>query len=174
MAARRFGSQELRAVRRAVPLAQELTGQHFGLPDDWFERTSHEVCTARDLRPFELLGPGVLAQIRRVHRLRPVPAGPCPALCPHYRICLQDHNLLDRLREHPGARLGDLLVAVLTHEYVHLVRFCRYECPYRPVRDEAWRREEHEVNRVTRKVLRAGPASLREAAERLMPGGGYY
>ncbi|NOY45476.1 MAG: hypothetical protein GXP50_08500 [Deltaproteobacteria bacterium] len=171
MGVRRFGPGEIAAVQGAVPLAQELTGQHYGLPDDWFRRTSHEICTGRDLRPFEVLGPGVLAHIRRVHRLEDAPWRPCRRLCPHYRICLQDHNLLARLREERGIRLADLLVTVLIHEYVHLVRFCRYECPYRPLRQDTSRQEEDEVNRVTRRILRAGPASLREAGERLLPAG---
>ncbi len=169
--ARRFGPRELRVLEGAVPLAQELTGQHYGLPDDWFERTSHEVCTRRDLRPFEVLGPGHLAQIRRVHRL-PVGAGvhtvPCPRLWAHYRICLQDHNLLRRLAADPALDLDDLLLLVLTHEYVHLVRFCRFDCPYEggaAGRDE----EERRVHRVVESIVRSGPRRLREAAERLFP-----
>ena len=166
----RFGRRELEVLDQALSLAQELTGQHYGLADDWFERTSHQVCTRKDLRPFEVLGPGYLAQIRRVYRIPRDPVWPVPRLSAHYRICLQDHNLLDRLRHEPDVRLADLLVAVLTHEYVHLVRFCRFDCPYQ---DPARLREAEEVrvNRLVREILRAAPKRLRETADRLFPTG---
>ncbi|MBE0618654.1 MAG: hypothetical protein IH608_12135, partial [Proteobacteria bacterium] len=128
-----FGPLELRALEEAVPLAQELTGERFALANDWFERTSHRVLSARDLRAGELLDGLRLAQIRRVYRVageRGEGVLRCARLCPHYRICLQDHNILERLRQNRGVAFADLLVGVLTHEYVHLVRFCRLEHPY--------------------------------------------
>ncbi|GAB4277635.1 MAG: hypothetical protein Kow0092_33450 [Deferrisomatales bacterium] len=171
-AAPRFGPRELEVVEAAVPLARELTGHYFALPDDWFDRASHEVCTAKDLRRGEILGEGKLAQIRRIYRL--LPAGPeallrCQRLCPHYRICLQDHNLLARLDR--DLALPDLLTCVLTHEYVHLVRFCRILHPYwaGPERRED---EERRVDRITRAILtRLGHDRLRRAAERLVAAG---
>lgn len=167
-----FGPRELQALAQAVPLAQELTGERFALADDWFRRTDHRIVSLRDLGPEELLGRGRLAQIRRVFRVEEEGPGRllrCARLCPHYRICVQDHNILDLLRREGALGLSDLLVWVLTHEYVHLVRFCRLEHPYhapeeRRSGEEAW------VEELTRQILRrSGHPGLRRAAESLFP-----
>jgi len=166
-----FGPGELRALERAVPLAQELTGERFALPDDWFARADQRVLSARDLRAGELLVGGRLAQIRRVYRVDGAGEGGvlrCERLCPHYRICLQDHNILGRLRRERDLELPDLLVGVLTHEYVHLVRFCRLEHPYHaPAERRSW--EEARVEALTRDILRrSGHRGLRRVAESLV------
>ncbi len=163
---RHFGSSELRALAAALPIAREMTGQHFALPDDWFERTSHEVCTLRDLRAEEVLGAGRLAQIRRLQRILSAsePLLLCDRLCPHYRICLQDHNILAWLREQAGLPVRDLLAYVLTHEYVHMVRFNRLEHPY-GANPEDRREEETRVAEIARLIAaRLGPPELRRAA----------
>ncbi len=168
-----FGPGELRALPGAVGLAQELTGERFALADDWFARVSHRVLSARDLRAGEVLEDPRLAQIRRVYRV----AGEgetgvlrCERLCPHYRICLQDHNILDRLRRDRALRLPELLVGVLTHEYVHLVRFCRLEHPYHAPAERR-SREEARVEALTRDILRrSGHPGLRRVAESLAAG----
>jgi hypothetical protein len=145
-----------------------MTGQHFALPDRWFDRTSHEVCTLKDLRADEVLGRGRLAQIRRLHRILEEGAGRvlrCEILCPHYRICLQDHNILGRLRWHHELSSLDLLTWVLTHEYVHLVRFQRLDHPYHADGEGALA-EEARVSALVRQILvRLGPRALRRAAE---------
>lgn len=165
-----FGARELGALARAVPLARELIGERFALADDWFDRTSHRILSARELRDGELLGRGRLAEIRRVFRLEGEGADHfvrCERLCPHYRICLQDHNILDRVRTDPNLELAELLVGVLTHEYVHLVRFCRLEHAYHAP-EERRSREEARVRELTRQILlRSGHAPLRRAAESL-------
>ena len=40
-----------------------------------------------------------------------------------YRICLQDHRILDRSRSYRSIPLPAILLYVLTHEFVHVVRF---------------------------------------------------
>lgn len=167
-----FSPEELNALALAVPRAQELAGEHFALTDDWFERTSHRVLSVQKLLRREILPPGALAQIRRVYRVMDEGEGRvlrCERFCPHYRICVQDHNVRARLRDDPGLDLGDLLVGVLTHEYVHLVRFCRLEHPYYAPEDQRVR-EEARVTAVTRAILhRSGHGGLRRLASRLVP-----
>lgn len=164
-----FSDRELEFVERAVRLSRDLTGHYFALPDDWFEEASHVVCTRRDQRRCEILDEGFLAQIRRLYRVREEDRAVlrCQRLCPHYRICLQDRNILQRLREDPALALPELLTWVMTHEYVHLVRFCRLESSYET---GLGRREEEEtrVEGITRCILsRLGGERLRRAAERL-------
>ncbi|MBI5015272.1 MAG: hypothetical protein HZB55_07240 [Deltaproteobacteria bacterium] len=162
-----FGAGELEALAQATERAREMIGQYFALPDRWFEWTSHEVCTLRDLRQAEILGEGRLAQIRRLHRVLEEGAGRilrCEVVCPHYRICLQDHNILGRLRCRADLSSVDLLTWVLSHEYVHLVRFQRLDTPYHAA-GEAAAVEEARVSDIVRGILsRLGPPSLRRAS----------
>jgi len=168
--ARPFSPEELEALAQAVPRAQELAGEHFALTDDWFERTSHRVLSLQDLRRREILPAGTLAQIRRIYHVRDEVDGGvlrCERLCPHYRICVQDHNVRARLRRDPALELADLLVGVLTHEYVHLVRFCRLEHPYH-TGEERRTQEEARVEAVTREILhRSSHRGLQQVAEHL-------
>ncbi|MBI5442085.1 MAG: hypothetical protein HY900_12840 [Deltaproteobacteria bacterium] len=164
--ARAFGRQELEALAEALRIAREMTGQYFALPDDWFARTSHEVCTLRQLRAQEILGAGRLAQIRRLHRVvqprSPFSGG--QGVRAHYRICLQDHNILERLREDTALTARDLLAYVLTHEYVHLIRFDRLEHPYRSFPDDAAREETRVSELAWAIATRLGPPALRRAS----------
>ena len=168
MGQRSFSSSELEALERALGIAREMTGQFFGLPDDWFDRTSHEVCTLKNLRRDEVLGAGKLAQIRKLHRILDDAPGrllQCNRLCPHYRICLQDHNILECLRGYADVLARDLLTYVLTHEYVHLIRFDRLDHPYRAWPEEA-AREEARVGNLTRAIVqRLGHRRLRRLVD---------
>jgi hypothetical protein len=153
-------------------VAKELTGQYFALPDDWFDASSHDIRTLKDLRRGEILGQGRLAQIRKVYRvLGEVPGRflRCESVCPHYRICLQDHNILARLARDGEVSLPDLLTCVLTHEYVHLVRFCRLEHAYESGEDRR-AEEEARVGDITHAILSGfGHRGLRLAAHRMRP-----
>ena len=159
-----FSPADLALLARATRVARDLAGQFYALPSDWFEDTSHRVCSARELRRGEVLGAGHLAQIRRVLRLAEgEPVLRCRRLCPHYRICLQDHNLLRRSGEDGVLDLETLLTWVLTHEYVHLVRFSRGQHPYRVC---GHRRvdEERRVDEITAEIVRRqGHGRLRRA-----------
>lgn len=162
-----FTAPQLALLPRATAVARDLAGQHFALPSSWFEETSHRVCSARELRDGEVLGVGHLAQIRRVLRLAEgEPVLRCRRLCPHYRICLQDHNLLEHSAG-GGVDLESLLTWVLTHEYVHLVRFSRGHHPYRACRRRR-RAEEQRVDALTVEIIaRQGHRRLRQAGQRL-------
>jgi hypothetical protein len=153
-----------------VLVARELIGQHYALPNDWFETASHEVRTVKDLRSGEVLGEGRLAQIRKLYRVFEEGAGRvlrCQTLCPHYRICLQDHNILETLCRDPAVPLPDLLTCVLTHEYVHLVRFCQYEYSYDSPAGNR-NSEEARVGQITRAIVsELGHRGLRRTADRL-------
>lgn len=165
-----FGAAELGCLGVALGRAREMTGGHFALPNAWFESTSHEVCSLRNLRRSEVRGDGCLAEIRRLQRVLGDPARilpSCDSVCPHYRICLQDHNILRCLDRHKDAGVLDLLTWVLIHELVHLVRFQRLEFPYHasPAAVEA---EEWRVRATVEEIIRRqAPPAMRRAVEKL-------
>ena len=69
-----------------------------------------------------------------------------------YQICLFDQNILQTLWAYPDLEFYPFMIYILTHELIHIARFCQdfhpFECD-----EESLQREEQKVNRLTRQVL---------------------
>jgi len=69
-----------------------------------------------------------------------------------YHICLFDRKILTTLWRYPGLEFYPFMIYILTHELIHIARFCQdfhpFECD-----EESLQREEQKVNRLTRQVL---------------------
>jgi len=119
-----FSGEQPRAVELATERAEELTGNFFRLGQFGPDRYLYEVVTGRNLSKRERVQ-GVFAHLVRYRRVEP---GPLQKRRPqqYYRICLQDHQLLDAL---VGKDFGldDLLLYVMTHELIHVVRFEQFD-----------------------------------------------
>lgn len=71
-----------------------------------------------------------------------------------YRICLQDRKVLDLIQATGlNIEMTPLLMYVLTHELVHIVRFCLMGQAFF-VPDAEWMKEENRVHSITRKILK--------------------
>ena len=69
-----------------------------------------------------------------------------------YQICLFDHNILSALWRQPDLEFYPFMIYILTHELIHIARFCLkfhpFECDA-----ESLQKEEQRVNRLTEQVL---------------------
>ncbi|HPD60764.1 MAG TPA: hypothetical protein PKV48_03275 [Thermodesulfobacteriota bacterium] len=69
-----------------------------------------------------------------------------------YQICLFDHNILRTLWKQSNMEFYPFMVYILTHELVHVARFCQnlhpFECD-----QESLQKEEEKVNQLTQQVL---------------------
>ena len=138
-----FGDRELDRIPALLGLAEELSGSYFKLSSFDPARYPFDVATLRELDAREI-ATGVFAQVTR-HE--------APALRRHhYRICLQDHNVLEALQRGPVA-LDPLLLYVLTHELCHVVRFCDYRQLFDAPDDGERAAEEARVHRMTSEIL---------------------
>jgi len=71
-----------------------------------------------------------------------------------YHICLFDRKILKTLWRYPDLEFYPFMIYILTHELIHIARFCQdfhpFECD-----EESLQREEQRVNRLTQQVLDA-------------------
>ncbi len=150
--ARRFSTEELSLLDRAVDLAEELTGNYFKLTRFGPPRYTYEVATDRDLEADER-SRQALAKLVRYVRIKP---GPNHSRSPFsfFRICLQDANILEAwARGSQDFELSHMLLYVLTHELVHIVRFERFAHLFY-ASDPERTKEESIVYRTTHEILR--------------------
>jgi len=163
-----FDPRQRAEAYRAFRVAEDLIGDHFAL--DAIDGPSHPVDlrTLVELRAEEVVPEGAFAQVARYDE-RDTIASLARTL---YRICVQDHAVLSRLRQERGAlELFPLLVYVLTHELVHVVRFLRHQGPFHAT-DRARAAEEAIVHEITRRVLARAPIpALGPVLERFRPFG---
>jgi hypothetical protein len=161
-----FDPRQRHEALRAFLVAEDLTGDHFALPA--LDSSEHpiDLRTLIDLSAHEVVPAGALAQVARYDEHGAIAS----AARTLYRICVQDHAVLSRLRDERGAvSLFPLLVYVLTHELVHVVRFLRHQGPFHGSERER-AAEEAIVHEITRRVLHRAPlAALDPVLERFRP-----
>ncbi|HVG18698.1 MAG TPA: hypothetical protein VNI02_06565 [Blastocatellia bacterium] len=144
-----FNSVQLKIVRKARERAANYVSDYYRVaPREW-RRMPYEVKTLRALDSSEVTDAALAQTVCYGFRRE---AGPLVLEEGDlYRICLQDHRILDAARK-TEMRLGSLLTYVLTHELVHVVRFGqqlqRVDLPY-----ELRPHEEQKVEKTTRAIL---------------------
>jgi hypothetical protein len=150
-----FNSVQLKIVRKARERAAGFVSDRVA-PREW-RQMPYEVKTLRTLDSFEVTDTALAQTVCYGFKRE---AGPLVLEEGDlYRICLQDHRILDAARK-TEMRLGSLLTYVLTHELVHVVRFGqqlqRVDLPH-----ELRQHEEQRVEKTTRAILaKAGDAEI--------------
>jgi hypothetical protein len=152
-----FNSVQLNIVGKARRRAADLVSDYYRVsPREW-KQMRYEVKTLRALDSSEVTDTALAHTVCYGFRRE---AGPLVLEeGDFYRICLQDHRILDAARE-TEMRLGPLLTYVITHELVHVVRFGqqlqRVDLP-----QELRPYEEQKVEKTTRAILaKAGNAEI--------------
>ena len=115
-----FTRAQLLSVTRARELAAAMVTDYYKVaPREW-SRMPYEVKTLRSLESSEITDDALAQTVCYGFKRQ---AGPVVLEEGDlYRICLQDHRILDASRQ-CGTSLGALVTYVLTHELVHVVRF---------------------------------------------------
>jgi len=146
-----FAPGEIRLVDKALEIAEDLTCNHYHISAGNWKKYGFEVLNLVQLREEEIT-PFGLAQIARY--VQPTPERlPVYGLRDYYRICLQDHNILQVVHRGEGVDLFPLMVYVLTHELVHVVRFRKFMERF-DADNEAKAAEESRVHQTTYDILR--------------------
>lgn len=125
MACRRtFKSEELTIVNNAVAMAEELVSNHYKMSANQWLRPKYDVKTLADLAEDEIVT-GPFAQIIRYEgKLKGGVLG--SSAYDFYKICIQDHAILEILIKRPEIPLSPFAQYIVTHELVHIVRFSRF------------------------------------------------
>ena len=119
-----FDPDQLATVTSAVGMAEELVSNHYKMTSSQWLKPKYDVRTLSDLEPGEIIE-GPFAQIIR-YQGQPREASLSSATYDFYKICLQDHAILEALERHPDLRLLPFALYIITHELIHIVRFSKF------------------------------------------------
>jgi hypothetical protein len=147
-----FAPGEILLVDKALEIAEDVTCNHYHISAGNWKKYGFEVSNLIQLREEEIT-PFGLAQIARYVQANP---DHIPVYSPrdYYRICLQDHNILQVVNRKEGIDLFPLMIYVLTHELVHVIRFRKFMQRF-DVDSEAKAAEEHRVHLATYEILKS-------------------
>ncbi len=145
-----FSPQQLEMVNQAVEMAEELVSNHYKLSTSQLRRLNYDVKTLSDLNEAEIVS-GHFAQIVK-YRLKKKDTLRETEAEDFYKICLQDHSILETLAQHPELAFLAFLLYILCHEMIHIVRFRRFLQQFNASEEEKLV-EEHRVHAKTREIL---------------------
>ena len=151
MTARRFTSDQIFLINDAVAMAEELVSNHYKLSATQWLRRKYDVRTAVDLAPEEVIE-GPFAQVIR-YEGRKADAGLKSEAFDFYKICLQDHAILEAVGHSPSLAIFPFSLYIITHELIHIVRFTKFLQSFVATADER-HIEEIRVHDKTQEILR--------------------
>ena len=153
MGLRYFNKTHLGVLRDALDIAEDMTSNHFKLSLSQWKRYPFDVKTLSSLfgedikdNVFALLkkhmptGDGEIVPVHKRHEF--------------YIICVQDHQILNALQRDRDLNLLSLLAYILTHELVHIVRFCKFQVRFDTEEENRKIKEEKIVHQTTYEILK--------------------
>jgi hypothetical protein len=147
-----FTDGQLSTITQAVGIAEELVSNHYKMSVSQWLRPKYDLKTLAELEPGEIVD-GPFAQIIR-YKGQPRKASLGSATYDLYKICLQDHTIVETLNRRPDLELLPFAVYITTHELVHIVRFSRFLQGFDASADERLA-EEKRVHDRTHEILGA-------------------
>lgn len=119
-----FTRTELITVREALDIAEDATGNFFKGPIGQPRRSGYDLKTLSMLSEDEISSFALAVLNRGKRTLKDYE--PRSKTRDFYYICLQDHMILGALQRDRNLALLPFLIYILTHELVHIVRFCKF------------------------------------------------
>jgi len=119
-----FDAHQIVLINNAVSMAEELVSNHFKMSASQWLRPKYDVKTLADLSPAEIVA-GPFAQIIR-YRGQRKDSSLGSSSYDYYKICLQDHAILEVLAASHDISLFPFGLYIVTHELVHIVRFSKF------------------------------------------------
>jgi len=145
-----FSNSQLARVNNAVAMAEELVSNHYKMSASEWLHPKYDVKTLAELTDEEVVD-GPFAQIIRYEgKLKGGVLG--SSAYDFYKICIQDHAILEVLNTRPEMELSPFALYVVTHELVHIVRFSRFLQNFNASAAEKLE-EERRVHGITHEIL---------------------
>lgn len=151
-----FNHEQLKIVSEALDIAEDMTSNYYRLSMSQWKRHPFDLKTLA-----QLFGEDIRDNVFAL--LKKSPKNGCGDIEPSnktrefYLICLQDHQIINALERDKSLTLLPLLAYVLTHELVHIVRFCKFEERFEIQENTRRSEEEHIVHRTTYEILKELP-----------------
>jgi hypothetical protein len=145
-----FTPEQLKAVNQAVTLAEELVSNFFKMSSNEWLRPRYDVKTVVELNPSEI----VAEPFAQIIRYQGKPKGSTLGSKSYdfYKICIQDHNILEALRDNPKLSLMAFCLYIVAHELIHIVRFSKFLQNFDANTDEKMA-EEKRVHTLTHDII---------------------
>ena len=148
-----FNKNQLSVVGDALDIAEDMTSNYFKLSLLHWKRNRFDIRTLSSLFGEEIKD-NVFALLKKYMKDGETAIEPLYKKDEHYLIYLQDHQILKALQRDRNLKLLPLLAYILTHELVHIVRFCKFQVRF-DTQDEKNRiQEEKIVNHTTFEILK--------------------
>ena len=121
---RLFEPDQMALVNEAVEVAEELTSNYFKYSTSQWRRSRYDVRTLKDLRQDEITDEAFSQIVRYLGK--PTGSDLSSKRFDFYKVCLQDHVVLEALERDTSLSVRPLMIYVVTHELTHIVRFGRF------------------------------------------------
>jgi hypothetical protein len=145
-----FNSEQIGVVSQAVEIAEDVTANYFKISTAQWKHVRYDIQTLAELKAHEITD-SAFAQITRYGR-KPDHTLSGGRHYDYFKICLQDHNIMAAVERDEPLQLFPLAVYVVTHELVHVVRFCKFLQRFDAAPLER-QQEEMRVHDITHKAL---------------------
>lgn len=146
----KFNAEQIAVISQAVATAEDLVSDCYKLSATQMRQLNYDVKTAAELARHEIVADH-FAQIVR-YRAEKRNSLLRTDVEDFYKICLQDHSILQALGQHPRISFYPFMLYIICHELVHVVRFRRFEQHF-DVADAQKQAEEIRVHRITHEIL---------------------
>lgn len=152
----RFDADQIQIINESVALGEELVSNHFKMSVAEWLRLRYDIKTLDDLTGDEIVD-GPFAQVIRYEGKR-TDRQLGSAAYDFYKICLQDHAILAAIKGTTELSLPPFSLYIITHELIHIVRFCKFLQNFDASPEERIA-EEGRVHARTHDILSAIPIS---------------
>ncbi len=145
-----FKKRDFGIIDEALEIAEDLTANFYKFSTtQWKKRHKYDVRTLISLKKYQITDKAFAVIYQdKIKDLSCVPQ----KIENVYLICLQDHLILRAILEDKNLSLLPFLVYILTHELVHIVRFCNF---YQSFYSEDKEKEEEIVDSITFEILKS-------------------
>ncbi len=146
-----FDPKQLETINQAILIAEEVISDFFKISFSEWKRYRYDIKTLALLKPEEITDEAFAQIVKYICHPEKKPRGSLQA--DYYKICLQDHVILQAISRERDLPLYPLAAYIITHELIHVVRFSRFLQSFivSPHEQEA---EETLVHELTYKLLR--------------------
>lgn len=148
---RYFSPQQIYQARQIFDQAERLTQRYFRLTPEDLRTSRYEVKTLAELQKHEVADRAFAHLCRYLVRKEEGPEKTREYA--HYRVCLQDHRILDAVdRGRSFIRYEPLILYIAVHELTHVIRFSGGYINF-DASEEEKDQEERKVNAFTQSIL---------------------
>ena len=153
MALKYFNNRQLGILGDALDIAEDMTSNYFKLSVSQWKQHPFDVKTLSNSFG-EDIKDNAFALLKKYMTVNKVEIEPLYKRREYYIICLQDHQILQALQRDRDLKLLPLLAYILTHELVHIVRFCKFQVRFETQKENSRTKEEKIVYQTTYEILR--------------------